>query len=82
MEDGQKQRLDDSLKIEENRKALASCKLHYFGDEPYENHSLARCESCGGVMAKSMALAYRDGFVAAGGLPDKIWPGSLTRCPG
>lgn len=64
--------------VKANHARLLSCKTHRFPDavaNPPKFGGKVKCERCEGVMSLTDASHYFDGFAAAGGDPNDVWPG-------
>ena len=62
-------------KVRENRAKLDGCKKHHW---TYEKLTLGQplvCDNCGGTTQITDAGWYVQGYVAAGGNADDVWPG-------
>lgn len=60
--------------VKENRRKLDSCKLHQFQVGTVELGKTMTCINCGGSILPSHVGMYIEGYVAAGGRADMIWP--------
>lgn len=67
--------------IKTNRIRLASCPQHRFPAGATFGKRWT-CERCSGHMDAGQALAYMDGFKAAGGDPAAVWPDYQPIPPG
>lgn len=65
--------------MQENRRVLNKCLLHYFDTtgifESAEAPALLRCVMCKGFLPFEQAAEYARGFAAAGGDPELVMPG-------
>lgn len=62
--------------VKANRKKLASCRAHRFEGGPIEKLGAKyTCSRCGGEETLTRISDYIEGFKAAGGNADDIWPG-------
>lgn len=62
--------------VKANRAKLKSCKRHGFTGGKITNlGDKYRCLHCGGTESLSNVAAYIEGYEAAGGNADDIWPG-------
>jgi hypothetical protein len=68
------------VELRENQKRLRGCKRHRFpgGHIPALGQKLV-CLECGGTLGLTDAGYYVDGYVAAGGCEDDVWPGFSRR---
>lgn len=68
------QKIFDDVKINTDR--LKSCKAHRFGSVSMVEHVIGgvrvTCELCRGTIPIGEALAYQDGYIAAGGNGDDV----------
>ena len=63
--------------VQANLKQLRSCKRHTFLIPKGRiglNDDL-HCGKCGGTMRHVSVRTYVDGYIAAGGDPEDVWPG-------
>lgn len=76
--------MDDILaQVRANHAKLASCKRHRFeGGKRMKLGMKCECLNCGGTMSLTDAGWYIEGFEAAGGSADDIWPGYHARPAG
>lgn len=59
--------------VQENRRRLESCPGHRFPTRPELGKPWV-CACCSGRMDATSALAYLEGWKAAGGDPLAVWP--------
>ncbi len=64
-------------KIRKNINNIERCKKHRFDPDNYGRKpgAKATCLNCGGVMRLTEVGSYLQGFKAAGGDTEEVWPG-------
>ena len=62
-----------------NRSLLRGCERHLFKHSPYRIGQRIPCDNCGGLMRGPEIANYIQGYEAAGGGADDIWPNYRTR---
>lgn len=62
-------------KARENNKRIESCSRHVFPADSVRLGVKYRCLNCRGEMDAVSVKYYIEGYMAAGGNPDVIWPG-------
>lgn len=68
-----------AAEVKENHRKRRSCPQHRFPPAESKWHRKVVCLRCSGWLTMSDALAYCEGFRAAGGDPEEIWPGAVAK---
>jgi hypothetical protein len=70
--------------VKVNHAKIRACVRHRFPDaeaNPVKMGAKVTCTACGGTLGLTDAGYYFDGFVAAGGNPDDVWPNFTRKTP-
>lgn len=61
--------------VRANRALLKSCRRHTIDPSTYKFGHKLTCIHCGGTISATEYMAYVNGYIAAGGEANDVWPG-------